>query len=290
NLGGGVWQFTAAQLAGLSLTVDDGPATLDLLVTARSQEDTGEVAQTAAHLTVDVGNVAPTAGVTGPSSGSLGQSISFTLHATDPSAADQAAGFTFAIDWGDGATQTVDGPDGLQVEHVYQAGGTYTVQVSATDRDGATSAPATSSVAIGSVVMVGNDLVVSGTPNGDDIVIKPADRGAGVRVIMNGVDLGTFSPVGRVVVYGLGGDDIIRVVPGSRDCKTTLVGTPAVLDGGDGNDVLNVAGSKVGNILIGGAGDDVLIAGQNCDVLIGGLGADILNAGNEDDLLIAGNT
>src|SRR5262249_8904093 len=55
NLGGGFWQFTAAQLAGLSLTVDDGPATLDLLVTARSQEDTGEVAQTAAHLAVDVG-------------------------------------------------------------------------------------------------------------------------------------------------------------------------------------------------------------------------------------------
>lgn len=196
NLGGGVWEFTPGQLTGLSITVDDGPVTLDLLVTARSQEDTGEVAQTTAHLAVAVGNV----------------------------------------------------------------------------------------------VMVGNDLVVSGTPNGDNIVIKPADRGAGVRVVINGIDMGTFASVGRVVVYGLGGDDVIRVVPGCRGGKTALAGTPAVLDGGDGKDVLNVAGSKADNVLLGGAGNDVLIGGQACDVLIGGLGADILNAGNGDDLLIGGRT
>src|SRR5262249_29300676 len=87
-----------------------------------------------ASATIRVDNVAPTAGVSGPADGVRGQARNFTLTAGDPSSADQAAGFTFAITWGDGATQTLTGPSGTTVSHVYTTAGTYNVQVTATDK------------------------------------------------------------------------------------------------------------------------------------------------------------
>jgi hypothetical protein len=49
--------------------------------------------------TINIDNVAPTAHVTGPSTGVRGQPRSFILNASDPAAADRAAGFTYAIDF-----------------------------------------------------------------------------------------------------------------------------------------------------------------------------------------------
>src|SRR5581483_583887 len=53
--------------------------------------------------TVNVANVAPVAAIAGPAVALRGQSQTFTLTANDPSPADQAAGFTFTINWGDGS-------------------------------------------------------------------------------------------------------------------------------------------------------------------------------------------
>ena len=67
--------------------------------------------------------------------------VSFTLGADDVSSADQNAGFTYNIDWdGDGnVDETVSGPDGTTVDHAFTAGGTTTVIVTATDKDGGVS-------------------------------------------------------------------------------------------------------------------------------------------------------
>src|SRR5207244_349422 len=89
------------------------------------------------HTPVTVNNVAPTAGLSGPSAGVRGQTQTFTLGATDPSPVDQAAGFTFMIAWGDGASQTLTALSGLTLSHVYGSNGGYTVSLSATDKDGA---------------------------------------------------------------------------------------------------------------------------------------------------------
>src|SRR5262249_32601497 len=62
-------------------------------------------------------NLAPTAGVTGPASGVRGQARTFTLGAADPSPVDQAAGFTFKINWGDHSRQTVTGLGGVTADH-----------------------------------------------------------------------------------------------------------------------------------------------------------------------------
>src|SRR5262249_33385965 len=56
---------------------------------------------------VQVNNVAPPASLSGPGLGVPGQPRTFTFSAFSPSPTDQATGFTYAITWGDGNTQTI---------------------------------------------------------------------------------------------------------------------------------------------------------------------------------------
>src|SRR5262249_35005365 len=122
--------LTWAQLVALG--VADGP--YSNVVRVRVSDGTFTLD---APTTLTVLNAPPTGGVSGPASGLRGQALAFTLTAADPSAADQAAGFTFRIDWGDGSpVQTVTGPSGTPVTHAYAAAGNYTVRVAAADRDG----------------------------------------------------------------------------------------------------------------------------------------------------------
>jgi hypothetical protein len=121
------------------------------VATLTATDKDGGVGTTSTTITVD--NVAPTAGVFGPTDGVRGQARTFTLTATDPSPVDQAAGFTFAINWGDGSTQTVTGPSGTAVSHTYSASGAYTVKVTAKDKDGGTSAAASQTDTITAVAL-----------------------------------------------------------------------------------------------------------------------------------------
>jgi len=91
----------------------------------------------------------------------------------------------------------------------------------------------------------------------------------------------TFNgPISRVVVYGLAGDDKIKI----EDSVTV----PALLDGGAGNDKLDAGGGN--SVLIGGSGNDKLKGGKGRDLLIGGTGADELQGKDGDDILIGGVT
>lgn len=110
-----------------SLRPDDGPVTQQVLVTATADDK-----QATAVFDLHVTNVAPTAKSLSPSTATalVGQPVTFTGTASDPSSADTAAGFTWSIDGG--ATQSFD------------ACGTHTVTGSATDKDGGTSEPITS--------------------------------------------------------------------------------------------------------------------------------------------------
>src|SRR5262249_52521251 len=118
---------------------------------------------------IQVLQVAPNASLVGPGNGVPGQPRTFTFSAAEPSPTDQAAGFTYTIDWGDG---TAANPDvqvisraagngaGVKVDHIYTAPGSYAVQVKATDEDGSTSAVAGSSVTVQTVQMQGGTLAV----------------------------------------------------------------------------------------------------------------------------------
>src|SRR5262249_39315929 len=151
------------------------------VVTLTATDKDGGASQPASA-TITVDNVAPTAGVSGPADGVRGQARTFTLTASDPSAVDQAAGFTFAIARGGGTSQTVTGPSGTTVSHVFTTSGGSTVKVTAKDKEGCTSAPATQSIAVSAAALQADPtdpsktaLVVGGTTGADTITIKPSD-------------------------------------------------------------------------------------------------------------------
>ena len=82
-------------------------------------------------LTATVNDMPPTVSLGSPASGQAGDLEYFSASATDISPADQAAGFTYAWNFGDGVTTT-----GASPSHAFAAAGTYTVTVTATDEYG----------------------------------------------------------------------------------------------------------------------------------------------------------
>src|SRR5262249_20957715 len=137
---------------------------------------------------LEIVNRVPSASITGPSTGLKGATLTFIVNATDPSAADQAAGFTFRIDWNsDGVVdQTVSGPSGLAVDHVFGAAGLTTIIVRATDKDSGASDPANLSV---------NVINTPPTANAGG----PYSVGEGQATTLNGS--GSGDPDGTIVAY-----------------------------------------------------------------------------------------
>lgn len=86
---------------------------------------------TVAGLFVTVSNVAPVPSINGPSTGEVDQTVSFSASALDAGAADVEAGFSFLWDFGDGTKGA-----GAQAQHAYAIPGTYSVKLTATDKDG----------------------------------------------------------------------------------------------------------------------------------------------------------
>ena len=135
-------------------TFGDGGTATGSLSPAHAYKDNGSFTATlsvidskgltgSGSLVATVKNVSPTVSLSGPTNGNVGTSLSFIATGSDPSSVDQTAGFTFKWNFGDGGTAT-----GAAVSHTYSATGTYTVSVTATDKDGGVSTPATTSLTI----------------------------------------------------------------------------------------------------------------------------------------------
>lgn len=268
-------------------------------IAARAQSGAG-VYELAVSLTG--GNQLPTASIAGPASAVRGQDRVFLLSAADPDPADQAANFTFDIDWnGDGTfDETVIGPTGLSVTHVFSQSGDYTVQVRATDQNGGSSVMITHAISVVAwelqtdAVDPGKTNLVWGGTDGFDafgflpgIVLIQA-LGNQFFVTPRVEFLPGFN--GRLIVFAQGAGDLVfadvltspvEFHGGAGD--DVLVGGRGAdwLDGGDGNDML-----------FGGTletdGDDSLFGGAGDDFLVGHLGADLLRGGVGQDLLVAG--
>jgi len=136
-------------------------------------------------------------------------------------------------------------------------------------------------------------LYVGGTTGSDTIAITPVVNNGvnnGVKVAMNFVSYGSFTPTGHVIVYGQSGNDIIKTAPLTINGVLTYVNVPLLIFAGNGNDTLNVSGSMANNVLVGGAGSDTLFGGLGRDIEIGGSGPSTLHAGNWGDILIGGTT
>jgi LPXTG-motif cell wall-anchored protein len=136
---------TVAWAELVALGIDDGdgsvrPITLEVT-------DGGESFTAVTSLTVT--NVAATVTFDGPTTATVGVPFTIKVGADDPSTIDMAGTFVYAVDWGDGtAPLTVSGPADPPVTHTYTAAGRYTLSVTVTDPDGATSEPATLTITV----------------------------------------------------------------------------------------------------------------------------------------------
>ncbi len=241
----------------------------------------------AATTSAVVYDLAPTASLNGPSKLGPGLAGAFTFSATDPSPVDQQAGFTFQVNWGDGSpVQTIlPGKPGA-LSHVYTSAGTFSVQVTAIDKDGVSSRAASQQVAIAFAGLIPDPtnpsrlaLDVVGTPGNDNIQITAGTSGT-ISVTENGTTLGPFSPTGLIIAQGGAGNDTITV--------SKAVTRSVVLNGGDGNDTLTSGGGP--SVLIGGAGNDILNSTASpSSVLIADAGTNTLNGG-ANALLVSGST
>ena len=231
----------------------------------------------------------PVASITAPAETGNGP-VQVTLLATDPSPADEAAGFTYLVDFGDGSPlltvpATADNGEGVNVQHEFGDVGVFTITLRAVDQHGEVSDPVTTQVSVGGADLRPDPsdpsklaLYVVGS-SGDD-VIRFNKVGGGLEVSVNGDTSGPFTGFDRVIAYGLAGNDDIRM---------NAVGAYSVLFfGGSGKDTL-VAGNGQA-ILSGGADNDNVSGGTGSDLLMGGSGGDNVQGGNSDDILVAGRT
>jgi predicted outer membrane repeat protein len=236
----------------------------------------------------------PTSSIAGATSGVPGQPLTYTFAVNGP-----RQGLVFSINYGDGSSvKTSAGGPSIELDHLYTAPGSFTIQVAVTDKNGVVSQPAVRQVKISTVVMEadssgGTALAVGGNASGGDSIIVSATDTTGqtVNVSLNGASLGTFTPTGHIFVYGQGGKDKITLKSYVAGKTEYYIRVPAfVYGGGSGGDKISALGSAANNVLTGNGTNEVLTGGQGRDLLIGGTGAATLNAGTQDDVLIGGRT
>lgn len=282
-------------------------------VRVRIDTSLGEV--TSPPTTFMLHNAPPTASISGPALAVRGQRLTYTFWADDPSSVDQAAGFTYQIDWnGDGLVdQLVAGLSGLVIEHEFDTLGAFTIRVTATDKDGGVSEVATLPV---DVVLVGlqpdadlpgvTNLAWGGTQGND--VVEFVELGPGqveVRTLMLGGvptnDIQVFGGVnGRVFAFGRDGNDQL-LAQGLTTIGGYLVGGlhHDTIRGGGGDDIIygdlgpdEGDGVEGRDWIDGGGGNDLIYADGaegSADTVFGGDGNDTIYAGGGNDWVDGGD-
>lgn len=156
--------------------------------------------------------------------------------------------------------------------------------------------------------LLGSFLVITGTPQADDIEVlsysatgnEPDPAGTPTLRVRATLGDGTleesfFDPadVSRLLIRTLDGDDVVRIAPFEPGEVEALdpalavviseVSIPAEIDGGAGNDFLQ-GGVGADNIL-GGDGDDTIAGQGGNDTLRGEAGDDRIHGGAGNDLI-----
>jgi uncharacterized delta-60 repeat protein len=130
--------------------------------------------------------------------------------------------------------------------------------------------------------VVGDTLIVTGTPGNDQIVLGRQGDGG---ITVGGIDFveGNFPHFSKILIRGLGGNDLLsaeQLATGDGFLSFPRL-LPVTLDGGAGDDVL--IGGPGNDSLLGGTGNDTLEGRDGNDTCFGHLGDDLLhgNAGND---------
>jgi Ca2+-binding RTX toxin-like protein len=266
--------LTWAQLNAIAQNpINDGPRTY----TVRVKVSDGIGTNTSMSTTLTVVNAAPSVSAAASTANWVrgDETNSLLLTASDPSAVDQAASFSYAIDWdGDNVVdQTVVGPASTAVGHTFTAAGTYNVKVTATDKDGGTSSTFTLPITVSAYAVVfdsgtgKNNLIWGGTTAADTVSFS--NPSANTIRVYNGSPLDIGGVDGKLIVWGQDGDDNLTLqaltqavelhggagndLVIAQNCAATLT-----LHGDDGDDVLAAFGSQAAVSMYGDAGSDGL--------------------------------
>ncbi len=172
-----------------------------------------------------------TADITDPtySSGQVG----LTVSAVDGPGGNQAAGFIYNVNWGDGTAQSPDitsvprsagNSSGVPLSHTYANPGVYTVSLTATDEGLEVSRPVTAIVVISTAAS--DQIVISGGSSPGQVAIDTTDEGS----------LSTTAAPAQVLVAGSGGNDAYTVNFGNNLTAPLTIA-------GSGTDTITVIGS-----------------------------------------------
>jgi hypothetical protein len=291
---------TSASAAVPSNLTADGPASF----TAKARIIDKDGGFTDYTTTIVVKNVAPTANAGGPYTTFDDTPITLTATATDP--AGPLDPLTFAWDLDNNGTYETSGASATFNPVTLGLTGTQTrtVGLRVSDGDGGVATVTTTVQILGQGVTLANGTlyVVGSSSASSGDIINVTMVGNKIQVFSNVTNytnqLFNVSDVHALQIVARGGNDTINVA--------SNVTVPAIIDGGDGNDVINcgggptvafggagndvIVGGAGGNILVGGDGNDVVVGGSARDVLIGGKGSDVISGNAGDDILIGGYT
>jgi Ca2+-binding RTX toxin-like protein len=224
----------------------------------------------------------------------VGETLFVSVAAFDVSPVDMAFNMDYDANWGDGwGSTSVRASSGDEIAHVFEQPGTYTVTVSATDKDGGESPEVTFQVTVYESMVRGNTVLFGGTTGNDQIEVRQIGFD-NVRFIRNG-DVRAEYQLGdpansTVVVYGDDGDDQITLYGPDVDPQGTGFVPAAYLFGGRGNDVLDARVASYHTFLSGGHDDDTLLGGSGRDLIVGDEGVDVLRGGAGEDIMIGART
>ncbi|MGL4241643.1 MAG: beta strand repeat-containing protein, partial [Beijerinckiaceae bacterium] len=280
SLGGGVWRFTEAQLAGLTMTLAAGTTSTTLSVEARTTETSNNAtATTNGSITLTVGSGGMSLMGTAFADQLSGGAGNDTLNGS--AAADTLIGN------GGNDTYVVDNAGDVVTEAA--AGGTDLVNTTLATYALGGEVENLTFTGTGAFTGTGNGLnnSITGGAGADTL---SGGTGADTMVGLGGNDVYVVDNAGDVVTEaGGGGIDRVETALASYTLGTeveNLVFTGAGAFTGTGNGLANsITGGTGADTLSGNAGNDTLLGGGSADLLIGGQGADSFTGGGGADTI-----